>query len=214
MANFYGELVLTDAERRRLFDHHPAEPPPRAAQPQTLRVGGVITTHLTQVMIERLRDMANRRPLGFVAETDRGYIARAEANAKRHREAQEKAQELFFGCLSREQRQSWLRYRHIVVDGEFFRYRIVEGRFGNVTAFDASGDAVYRLCCYPGGEIPVFDVMAGQKLALEAREVLFLRKAVASPLLGFEERRSMQRRFKRYRNPRLLEDARYLLHLL
>ena len=84
-------------------------------------------------------------------------------------------------ALTPEQRHDLFARGYFHVKGKRFRYRIREGRSGNVDALDASGCVISRFCAHPLGQVPVYDVMLAQKLWIETDEGMFLRKAALCP---------------------------------
>ena len=88
-------------------------------------------------------------------------------------DAIERANELLASCLSSEQLAMWRKEGRFIVDGKYHRYEI--GR-GNVILIDAAGRAVGSMCCLPlnSGYLPRSDVIAAQKLAIDAYEDYFL----------------------------------------
>ena len=83
------------------------------------------------------------------------------------------ALQLLSEILSPDQRSQYSAYGYFEVTGGQTgkRYRIKAGSQMNVEELDASVGWVRSLCFLPTGRVPVGDVMAAQKLALELMEV-------------------------------------------
>ena len=85
--------------------------------------------------------------------------------------------------LSPEQHRDFSRRDYFyVVGGETGRrYRIGTAYTYNVARLDAFGRAEFLLCFGPKGEVPLFDVLLAQKIALELYEAEALAVANKSP---------------------------------
>lgn len=92
---------------------------------------------------------------------------------------------LLIGVMNSEQREEFLKFRHFHVVGGHSgdRYRIREAAFCNVDVPRADGTVAYRLCAYPAGSAPVYDVLAAQMLHLQdsVTEQRFLQEAITYP---------------------------------
>lgn len=100
--------------------------------------------------------------------------------------AQVRATDLLESCLSPEQLESWITNKKFVVDGKYFRYQIVEGTVGNILVVKGDGTIIGTLCVMPNTyNLPPHDVVAAQKLALDAYEDHFLLIAHFSPAAYF-----------------------------
>lgn len=101
--------------------------------------------------------------------------------ARRARCAKRRALGLLTGLLNPEQRQEFRtqRYFHVIGGSTGTRYRIRVASFANIDVLGATGRPMYRLCAHPAGDIPIYDIMAGQLLHLQdpATEERFLRMA-------------------------------------
>ncbi|NEX60519.1 hypothetical protein [Noviherbaspirillum galbum] len=101
--------------------------------------------------------------------------------ARRARCAKRRALGLLTGLLDTEQRQEFrtLRYFHVIGGSTGTRYRIRVASFANIDVLGATGRPMYRLCAHPAGDIPIYDIMAGQLLHLQdpTTEERFLRMA-------------------------------------
>ena len=82
------------------------------------------------------------------------------------------ALQLLSEILSPDQRTQYSAHGYFEVIGgqSGKRYRIKTGSQMNVEELDASGRRVRGLCFLPRGGVPIGDVMAAQKLALELME--------------------------------------------
>ena len=95
--------------------------------------------------------------------------------------AEQKALSLLLNLLSHEQRHEFqtLGYFHVTGGSSGDRYRIRLDSAVNVDVLGEDGIVRYHLCARPAGEIPMYDVMAGQMLFLQDRatETHFLEQA-------------------------------------
>ena len=91
---------------------------------------------------------------------------------RRSGRAERRAAALLREWLSPSQLSQYERNRYFDVRGSASgkRYRICQGRTGNIVEFDQHGTIVARLCFYPDGELALGDIMLAQKIALEADE--------------------------------------------
>jgi hypothetical protein len=107
-------------------------------------------------------------------------------------QAEQKALSLLLNLLSREQRDEFDRYGYFHVTGgsSGHRYRIRDNSGVNIDLLDIDGNVEYHLCARPSGEMPMYDVMAGQLLFLQDRdaEPHFLEQARKHGMLFFPAR--------------------------
>lgn len=104
--------------------------------------------------------------------------ASLRARERRSRQAQQKAQaeqralSLLLNLLSQEQRGEFEKYGYFHVTGGSSgdRYRIRRNSGVNVDVLGDDGNVDYHLCARPCGDIPMYDVMAGQLLFLQDRD--------------------------------------------
>lgn len=115
-----------------------------------------------------------------------------QAAARKEREAKlvvvrQRAERLFYSGLTEAQRQTWdLNGYADVLSARGRRYRIKNGRSGNVFLLDAAGREVRKYCAYandPGGYLPDGDHWYTQMLTLKYDETTFLRAANTWDLL-------------------------------
>lgn len=111
-------------------------------------------------------------------EERQNYERRLAAERAARELAERKAYELMMTYLTPEQREEFERFQRFHVIGkEGNLYRIKKGSHGNVELIEVEGEgeaavqrAVESLCFQPSGQIPCFDAMLAQKLALETDE--------------------------------------------
>lgn len=109
--------------------------------------------------------------------------ARARINSEVQRRQEErkradnKARALLLSLLNPEQRKEFEQHGHFVVHGRQARYRIRQGRSGNVDVIDRRGIVSHRLCVHPAMDVPDCDTMAAQLLMLRAAEDEMVRAA-------------------------------------
>lgn len=128
----------------------------------------VIWHNWTQADIERLNEEQRR-----VAEEGQ---REAEQRAALRKAAQERAKLLLVANLKEDQRRDLDTKRHFIVhskSGER-RYRIRQGRTGNVDLLNAAGAVVAKFCIHPAVLCPDEDTMLAQKLMIETDEDGFL----------------------------------------
>lgn len=102
-----------------------------------------------------------------------------DAAEQRRREAKARARatlERFLDAAQRKQLQTQ-RFFEVVVGEAKRRYRVMQGRAGNVHLVDADGRKVASYCIHPRMGVPDEDTMLAQKLMLEHNEAEFLRVA-------------------------------------
>jgi len=120
-----------------------------------------------------------RRSCGFfrqirehIRETQRDSEQIRQDAMRNERRAKRKSLILLMSLLNPEQRQEFRQYRYFHVTGGSSgdRYRIRVGMIANIDVLRNDGKVKYRLCVRPNGDIPVYDVMAGQLLHLQDPE--------------------------------------------
>lgn len=85
--------------------------------------------------------------------------------------AQRRARNLLLEFLTPLQRETFRDLRHIVVRGASGqRYRIEEGRIGNVALLGPDGQPLHRLCAHPREIVPDADTMLTQLFMLRDPE--------------------------------------------
>lgn len=103
--------------------------------------------------------------------------------------ADQKARSLLLGLLNDEQRREFEARGcfHVTGGCTSDRYRIRVDSAVNVDLLGADGKVRYHLCARPSGDIPMYDVMAGQLLFLQDRvtESFFLSQAKKHVTLTF-----------------------------
>lgn len=87
-------------------------------------------------------------------------------------QAEQKALSLMLSLLSREQRDEFDKfgYFHATGGSSGDRYRIRRNSGVNVDVLGKDGHVEFHLCARPCGDIPMYDVMAGQLLFLQDRD--------------------------------------------
>jgi hypothetical protein len=107
--------------------------------------------------------------------------ARRSRQALQKAQAEQKARSLLLNLLSHEQHDEFEKYGYFHVTGGSSgdRYRIRRNSGVNVDVLGNDGSVNYHLCARPSGDIPMYDVMAGQLLFLQDRdaEAHFLQQA-------------------------------------
>jgi hypothetical protein len=93
----------------------------------------------------------------------------AQQAIRNKRRATDKAYSLLLNLLNSEQRQEFeaLGHFHVTGGASGDRYRIRIGSVANIDVLQNDGMVKHCLCAYPTGDIPVYDVMAGQMLYLQ-----------------------------------------------
>jgi len=116
----------------------------------------------------------------------------AMEETRQYLRAKRRSLTLLLNLLSPAQREEFRRYRHFhVIGGETGTlYRIRVASFTNIDVIASTGDTMHHLCVHPGGDVPVYDVMAGQMLHLQdaATERAFLRSANVHPAVSQRRR--------------------------
>lgn len=109
------------------------------------------------------------RAMSWMQQTQRDSDRTRREVIRCERRANRKSLTLLLKQLSPEQRQEFRRCKHFHVVGGSTgeRYRIRVDLIGNIDVLRPDGRVKYRLCVRPAGEIPVYDVMAGQLLHLQ-----------------------------------------------
>lgn len=106
------------------------------------------------------------------------WNAQEAAHVKLREAAKARAEKLLVENLSPIQRAQFSKERCFVVDGRNgLRYRIRQGRSGNIDMVKADGTIQHRLCAHPREDVPDFDTMLAQKLMLEHDEDSFINLA-------------------------------------
>jgi hypothetical protein len=111
-------------------------------------------------------------------EAQARYQREASEQAERTKKATARAEALLLECLSPDQAAEYRRSKFFIVQGgkSGKKYRIREGRSGNIDVFD--GERItHRLCCHPNEWLPNADTMLAQKFGLELQEEEFVRTA-------------------------------------
>lgn len=113
------------------------------------------------------------------AETERlnaEYVAKQAA-------AKAKAEALLCAHLTEEQERAWKQNRAIFVTAKSGkRFRIREGRAGNIEELDATGKVIGGHCVHVAEQVPDADNVLAQKLALEHHEDATLQLANSHPI--------------------------------
>lgn len=103
--------------------------------------------------------------------------------------AEQRALSLLLGLLNQEQRFQFQAhgYFHVIGGSTGERYRIRLDSAVNIDVLGDNGTVRYHLCARPNGNIPMYDVMAGQLLYLQDRatEARFLAQANRHVTLSF-----------------------------
>lgn len=97
---------------------------------------------------------------------------------RKYAEADEKAKKLLEECLDEEQKKTFRKdsfFLFEVKSGN--RYKINKGCSRNIQQVDKEGKVLRHLCIHPRNNVPVYDTMLAQKLALEAEEEKVLKVA-------------------------------------
>ena len=101
--------------------------------------------------------------------------------ARQKDRVEQKALSLLLNLLNQEQRHEFQTYGyfHVTGGGSGDRYRIRVDSAVNIDVLGENGTVKYHLCARPSGNIPMYDVMAGQLLYLQDRnaETRFLAQA-------------------------------------
>lgn len=134
------------------------------------------------------------RMLEQVLEAQRNNELMRLDEIRKDRRAKRRALSLLIRLLDPEQREEFrtCRYFHVIGGSTGARYRIRVAPFANVDVLRADGKVRHRLCAFPAGDVPVYDVMAAQMLHLRdpASEQRFLQRANIHPALTEERARS------------------------
>ena len=95
--------------------------------------------------------------------------AREQQAIRAARRAERRALTLLLRILSADQRRDFRQHGHIHVTGASSgsRYRIRVALFANIDVLACNGIVAHRLCVQPVGELPIYDVIAGQILYLQ-----------------------------------------------
>ena len=96
---------------------------------------------------------------------------------------------LLMSLLDEQQRRDFqvYGYFHVIGGGSGDTYRIRRDTAVNIDVLGHNGAVRYHLCAHPMGNIPMYDVMAGQMLYLQdaAAEARFLEQAIRHVTLSF-----------------------------
>jgi hypothetical protein len=108
---------------------------------------------------------------------------------KQEHRAEQTALSLLLNLMSQEQRHEFEAYGyfHVIGGNSGDRYRIRDDSAVNIDVIGENGTVRYRLCARPAGDIPMYDVMAGQLLYLQdsSAEKRFLNQAKRHIPLSF-----------------------------
>lgn len=161
----------------RYFDHDDAR---LAAAPGTERGGQLVARAIHQRWC-RLRVAA-----AALLQAARRTPEQAAEEAIRHRRrAKRKAYSLLLNLLNPEQRQEFEAhgYFHLTGGATGDHYRIRVNSIVNIDVLLPDGTIKHHLCARPAGDIPMYDVMAGQLLYLQdpLAETRFLDQANKHP---------------------------------
>lgn len=111
--------------------------------------------------------------------------------------AEQRARSLLLSLLDGEQRADFEAggYFHVTGGGSGERYRIRADSAVNIDVFGPDGSIRFHLCARPAGNIPMYDVMAGQLLYLQdsRTEARFLEQANRHVTILFSPPRRMAR---------------------
>jgi hypothetical protein len=112
--------------------------------------------------------------------------AQAELQAKQKR-AKAKAEQLLVEHLTEEQEKAWKENRAIFVTAKSGRrFKIKEGRAGNIEEINAEGKSIRSFCVHVEPyNVPDADNVLAQKLALEHNEEALLRVANSHPITPY-----------------------------
>jgi hypothetical protein len=157
-----------------------------AAGPGTDRVGSVCWRGALYIL------RAGGRHWRRLCAPGREWIREVQRERERAQEAiqnkdhaKRRALSLLLSLLNPEQRQEFQTYGHFHVIGGTSgnRYRIRVDLIANIDVLRHDGTVKHRLCAHPTGDIPMFDVMAGQLLYLQdpITETRFLAQANCHP---------------------------------
>jgi hypothetical protein len=138
---------------------------------EAARVGDTIWLNWVQERVQTEEQVARLR--AEAEARDRMYAERRAAQA----EALTKAETLLRSVLSAAQWADYKEKGYFETTVNDRRYRIKKGIAGNVKLLDSGGREMRSYCIHPRIDLPVADVMLGQKLLLEADEREFLRIA-------------------------------------
>lgn len=103
-------------------------------------------------------------------ERDRQSAVQKSITAMRR--VKRKAKIVLLRALTPEQREEFKQFGYVHVTGGKTqrRYRIREGRMGNIDVLDKAGKVRHRLCAHPREDLPDYDVMLTQVLYLRDAE--------------------------------------------
>lgn len=135
---------------------------------------------------------ARSHPWRRLCAQGRGWIhdwrnerERAQQAIRARRRAERRSLTLLLNLLDATQRQDFRAHGHLYVIGgnSRDRYRIRVALFANIDVMSGAGAVSHRLCAQPEGDVPVYDMMAGQLLYLQdpGSEKCFLARAKIHP---------------------------------
>lgn len=114
-------------------------------------------------------------------EAVQGSREQRESDGIRQRHVDQRALSLLLTLLTEEQRAEFkaVGHFHVTGGGTGTRYRIRRDSAVNIDVLGEDGNVRFRLCARPAGNIPMYDVIAGQLLYLQDRstEAHFLNHA-------------------------------------
>jgi hypothetical protein len=160
-----------------------------AAGPGTDRAGSDYWRGILEILWAGARRWyrlcARRREWMQEAQRTRERVVHEAIRNKRR--AKRRALSLLLNLLNPEQRREFQAYGHFHVmggaSGDCYRIRV--DSVANIDVLRHDGTVKHRLCAHPTGDIPVYDVMAGQLLYLQdsSTEKRFLAQANSHPAL-------------------------------
>lgn len=124
----------------------------------------------------------------FLLEARRAHDRLGQEAVQKNR-AEQRSLTLLLSLMNQEQRHEFQVYGYFHVTGGSTgdTYRIRVDSAVNIDVLGQSGAVKYHLCAHPIGNIPMYDVMAGQLLYLQdgASERRFLEQAIRHVTLSF-----------------------------
>ena len=111
-------------------------------------------------------------------EQQAARIATYEAEDKKRKAAESKAEELLLMCLNDVQKEIYLKHGYLEINTDKAKYRIKRGWAKNIEKIGLDGKPELAYCIHPrDSSVPVPDNMLAQKLMIEYNEQEFLRLA-------------------------------------
>ena len=158
--------------------------PTDTAGAEVNRTGGVHRSrqaiHMLFAAFRRWDDVC-RRFQEQMQETRRDGEWLCRETMRKERRARRRSLVLLLRQMDPEQRREFRQHRYFHVTGGSTGdiYRIRVDMIANIDVLRSDGKVRHRLCVRPGGDIPIYDVMAAQLLHLQdpATEYRFLRTA-------------------------------------